>query len=145
MDTHYGSEIMILPQKEQIRRLRLLGNSYSEISSVTGLPVGSIKAFCSRNKLNKISIKGTCEQCGKPLEQQKNQKPRRFCSDTCRYSWWSKNRDKCKSKGTIHICADCGAEYHSYDVNSKYCSHACYIKDRFGKARDCHDTRTNEA
>ncbi|MHB1154622.1 MAG: RNA polymerase subunit sigma-70 [Eubacteriales bacterium] len=126
-------------QKDYIKRLRVEGNSYAQISAKVNLPVGSVKAYCSRNDIKPVidDNNSLCNNCGKPLEQMN--KPHRFCSDTCRLIWWGKNRDKRISNGAIHICKRCKVEYTTYDSNSKYCSHACYITDRFGKARDSHD------
>ena len=36
-------------QKEKVRQLRVRGDSYADIGTATGLPVGTIKAYCSRN------------------------------------------------------------------------------------------------
>ena len=35
--------------------------------------------------------------------------------------------------GEVTHCENCGKEFHLYgDSRRKYCSHECYIKDRFG-------------
>jgi hypothetical protein len=125
-------------QKEKVRELRVRGNSYADIGVATGLPVGTIKAYCSRNdiKLNLPEQKGACECCGKALIQQVHAPAKRFCSFECRNSWWHDNRDKRLRNGAAHVCAHCKKQYPSYDSESKYCSHPCYIAHRFGKGAD---------
>lgn len=83
-------------QKEKVRQLRVRGDSYADIGIATGLSVGTIKAYCSRNdvKLNQPEQEGKCERCGKALLQQVNAPAKRFCSFECRNNWWRSNRDK---------------------------------------------------
>ncbi len=122
-------------QKESIKRLRESGWSYMTICKEAGLSEGTIKAYCSRNNIGALQLRNSsvCDQCGKEMELQQNTRQKRFCSPQCRSQWWSKNRDKRVKHGTVHICAHCKKEYDSYDSESKYCSHPCYIAHRFGK------------
>lgn len=127
-------------QRDDIQRLRSSGRSYAQISLAVGLPVGSIKAFCSRSAIKPVSAhkEGVCDFCGATLQIIPKRKPRRFCSDVCRHAWW---RDKRENKGDMHTCDCCGKEYASYDEKSRFCSHSCYISDRFRKDGDCLDSR----
>lgn len=129
-------------QRDDIQRLRSSGRSYAQISMAVGLPVGSIKAFCSRSAIKTVSThkEGVCDFCGETLKSIPKRKPRRFCSDNCRHAWWRDNRDKRRAKGDKHTCTYCGKEYTSYDEKSRFCSHSCYISDRFRKDGDCLDT-----
>ena len=122
-------------QREKVRQMRVRGDSYADIGVATGLPVGTIKAYCSRNdiRLNQPEQEGLCERCGKALVRQVHAPAKRFCSFECRNSWWHDNRDKRVRNGAAHVCAHCKKEYPSYDSESKYCSHPCYIAQRFGK------------
>jgi hypothetical protein len=122
-------------QKENIRKLRNIGNSYLKISEMLNLPLGTIKSYCSRNgiKINSVIPKDTCMNCGASLVQKAKQKPRKFCCDNCRMSWWSNNREHRKSKGDKYQCEYCDKTYESYDTSSKYCGHPCYIADRFSE------------
>ena len=121
-------------QKAIIQKLRAAGKSYAEIGAATGLSVGTIKAFCSRNAVEASQVTiPRCEFCGAEIARVLKHKPKRFCSDRCRYRWWNKTRDKLAGNGTIRVCAHCKKEYPSYDNESKYCSHSCYIAQRFGK------------
>jgi hypothetical protein len=129
-------------QKEQVRRMRLVGGSYSTIAANLGISINTIKSFCRRNGLcefakskppiiNQKNI--TCRQCRKPLKQGSKGKPKKFCSEPCRREWWKANADKLSKKAFyILTCESCGAEFESYGNKSrKYCCHSCYIKSRF--------------
>ena len=60
-------------------------------------------------------------------------KKRRFCCPECRVQWWNSNQDKVNRKAIYSfICPNCGNEFTSYgNAGRKYCSHECYIADRF--------------
>lgn len=131
-------------QKLRITELRSIGNSYSMISSITGIPVSSIKSFCQRNSLGGVrSIHGKCipasinkcENCNCPVDQPVGRKHKRFCSDSCRMLWWNKHRTHIKRK-TIHTftCNYCGSEFERYGVHlRKFCSRDCYYMSRCHK------------
>ena len=122
-------------QKASIRGLRESGRSYTSISLQTGLSVGTIKAYCSRNdiKPHQPERKGVCECCGNAMVSQAHTRAKRFCSAQCRHHWWRENRDKRVRNGVTHTCVYCKREYTSYNGESKFCSHPCYIAHRFGK------------
>lgn len=133
-------------EKERIREMRLAGASYTQISEILTLPLGSIKSFCFRNQL-KIA-EGTdkrtrfCKQCGEPINNPDKRKPKKFCSDRCRLKWWNSNRDKVNKKNAVKkVCQACGKVFLSYDNKRKYCSHSCYIDDRFNNERIVNDPR----
>lgn len=73
--------------------------------------------------------KSSCEQCGTSVLQVAGRKKKRFCSDACRNSWWTEHRKD--GGGILHICPGCKKEFKGRK-GRKYCSHACYIEDRFG-------------
>lgn len=132
----FGRELLMTrAQQERIRQRRSAGDSYAVIAASTGLPVGTIKAYCSRNGLKpgQHNAAGSCACCGAELGAQMKSRAKRFCSAACRNRWWSENRDKRLRNGASRVCANCGRQYASYDSHSKYCSHPCYIASRFGK------------
>ena len=59
----------------------------------------------------------------------------KFCSDECRRHWWSAHQDELKKKPTALYekeCAYCHKPFVAYgNKNRKYCSHECYVRDRF--------------
>jgi len=62
-------------------------------------------------------------------------KHKRFCSDLCRNRWWNSHLDLVKRKAHYeYVCPACKTAFSVYgNANRKYCSHACYIRARFGK------------
>lgn len=126
-------------QKQQIKILRESGESYAQISKMTGLPVNSIKTYCRRNNLTNANTEkdnkpSKCRYCGKPIEQILGRKEKKFCSDKCRMLWWNSHADQVNRKANYSCtCGFCGKQFISYgNKHRKYCSHSCYINDRFG-------------
>ena len=128
-------------QKQRIHALRQRGLDYGEIADVIGVAKNTVKTYCWRNNLStsnaseETGIKENndlCKHCGKKLDTSAT-KPRKFCSDSCRFTWWRQNRDQLKQKAVYpKVCARCGAAFESYgNASRKYCSHACYIAHRF--------------
>jgi uncharacterized protein YjcR len=119
-------------QKNSVKALRETGISYTQIAEQLGLSANTVKSFCRRSEAAKM----LCKNCGKPLEQARKRKPKTFCGDWCRREWWRRNRDKIRRNAIYHLsCAHCGRHFESYgNRGRKYCSHDCYIRDRFGDA-----------
>ena len=135
-------------QKQTIHNMRRNGAAHSQIADSLGLSVNTVKSYCRRNKINakdasndKIN-EDICKQCGKNLVKMPQSKAKIFCCDKCRFDWWNVNRIQMNRKGVHRLtCAQCGAEFGSYDKNRKYCGHACYINYRFGDKEVRHDKR----
>ena len=128
-------------EKTQIKELRSQGNGYKKIAQKLGLSENTVKSFCRRAAIEPPTAKpietGVCECCGKPIEQIAGHKHRRFCSDSCRMKWWNSHLSLVKRKAVYHIkCRHCGRKFEVYgNSNRKYCSHECYIAERFGGER----------
>lgn len=126
--------------------MRCEGKSYSKIAGCLGISENTIKSFCQRNNLGGMNATSKteqanigkeaytfCKNCGKSIEQRPGKKPRKFCSDECRIAWWNSHMDLVSQKSIYHLeCMRCRKSFDSYgNKNRKYCTHACYIKDRF--------------
>lgn len=119
---------------------------YKRIAGSLGLSENTIKSFCQRNRLESgampavtenVDVKPKCKQCGKPLEQTVNKKPKVFCDDKCRYAWWNTNPEKQKS-ACYSVCACCGKPFASLRSRKrKYCGNACYVASRFKGGNGC--------
>ena len=131
-------------EKENITKLRNAGCGYTTIANELNISINTIKSFCKANNLGGVKAKKNnqkknisfCLNCGKELEHTHGKKKKKYCSDKCRYQWWNKNRD---NKSTYQIrCRYCNKKFNTYkNSNRKYCSHECYIADRFkGTAND---------
>ena len=127
---------MLREQKENILQMRADGQGYAKIAEAVVLPVNTVKSYCRRNGLTNSALKngGVCKHCGRPICGAKKSKPKKFCSDACRMAWWTGHRDQMTKKAVYLLtCIYCGKAFESYgNKKRKYCSHRCYIADRFG-------------
>ena len=126
-----GGIAMTNEQKNTIRKMREKLCSYAEISGVLGLSVSSIKSYCLRNELNTETLMSNvkrCKNCGKPLVEVSKTKPRVFCCDACKLTWWKKHKTNHKSPLIVeHTCLTCGKGFTAYKSSKrKYCSEQCY-------------------
>ena len=121
---------MTSEQKQAIQSLRSQGQTYNYIAAGLGMSINTVKTFCRRNDL----AIDRCKLCGKPLVHIEKHKPKTFCNDRCRLAWWKANREQMNKKAIYHfVCRRCGKPFDSYgNRGRKYCSHACYIAERFG-------------
>ena len=126
-------------ERSLIQRMRRSGSSAAQISAETGLSENTIKSFCRRNDIRPVSenvlsavdTTGVCKFCGKLIEQNAKGKKKKFCSDTCRISWWNVHPEQLKSAEHI-VCANCRNTFNSYGRRRrKYCSHGCYVAARY--------------
>lgn len=136
-------------QKEQITALRSQGYGYATIAKAVGLKKDTVVAFCRKMGLtgtkaadnSRIELDaGFCPQCGALLTQTPGRKRVKFCSDNCRTAWWNAHPEKVNRRAVYHFtCAHCGKPFTAYgNAKRKYCSHACYIADRY-KGGDGHE------
>jgi len=139
-----GEENINKSEKEKIKIMRRRGYSYSKIAIALNISENTIKSFCRRNNLSGIKnneakekkeIDTVCKQCGNPLIKTKQGQPKKFCCDKCRREWWKANDDCINRKAYYDTtCLECGDKFRSYgNKNRKFCSHTCYIKNRFNK------------
>lgn len=133
--------MMTAQQKTDIKRMRGAGMSYGQISDALGISVGTLKTYCRRNGVAGKEADGGhyCLCCGKAVRQNPGRKEKKFCSDGCRNRWWNSNLDKVDRRANYDfVCACCKKPFTAYgNANRKYCSHQCYIEDRFGGG--CHE------
>lgn len=136
-------------QKIKIKQLRLEGMGYTTVAKTLGLSKETVKSFCRRNGLagradvaaQQTEVERTegkvCRNCGKELFQTPGMKTRKFCSKQCRETWWRNNPDKLHKKAIYkYVCVYCGKDFETYGNSArKYCSHDCYIADRFKEKR----------
>lgn len=141
---------MTIDQKQQIIERRRGGQSYVDIATALLISENTIKSFCRRNNIvtNKIAAKqitkrhpDLCRHCGKSLKQGTKGHPKKFCSEECRRQWWKDNDALYARKAFYTLaCKECGTAFESYGNQArKFCGHACYIKNRFGRIGDACD------
>ena len=117
-------------QKKELIDLRANGYGYKKIARLLGVSESTVSAYCQRNNLSLNS----CKNCGNVIQKSKGTKPKTFCCDRCRNAWWNKHLNEVTRKANYNlICQYCGKQFIAYgNKKRKYCSHACYISDRFG-------------
>ena len=133
---------MTQEQRQEIRRLRAMGEGYKRIGAILNLSVNTVKSFCRRDREeDKPSIEDqpddcvVCLRCGQTIVQISGRKRRLFCSDACRVAYW---RKQAKPKAQLRRCLNCGRLLLGNDSRRKYCDHACYIEHRFGEGGEKH-------
>ncbi|MBR7083864.1 MAG: RNA polymerase subunit sigma-70 [Oscillospiraceae bacterium] len=129
---------MTQEQKEQTISMRKNGSSYSEIAQFLKISRNTVKSFCQRTGFSVISEQNEsseteCRECGKPITQITGRKKILFCCGECRQKWWNAHPEAVNRKAIYTFtCVHCGKEFTAYGNNHrKYCSHECYVKDRF--------------
>ncbi|MGO1368527.1 helix-turn-helix domain-containing protein [Senegalia sp. (in: firmicutes)] len=134
-------------ERQEIYKLRKEGLGYKAIGTMLGLTRDTVRSFCRRNNLGgngkivslNIEVmkdkKLLCLNCGKFMKVKNKGRPRKYCSDKCRRTWWKENQDKTVQREAStykHTCLYCGEEFSVYgNKKRKFCSHDCYIKYRF--------------
>lgn len=131
-------------QKRKITALRQEGLGYTAIARRMNISKDTVKGFCRRNGLagqrdtGTVAAKDRCRECGKSLCQTEGKKRRVFCCEECRVKWWHEHPEQIKQRAVYSFtCACCGKQFTAYgNSKRKYCSHECYIRNRFkgGKA-----------
>ena len=118
--------------------MRENGKSYGQIAAALGLSENTVKSYCRRAGLQTFVARTICLQCGKILLPEKHGR-RRFCSDACRYAWAYSHRILGPQNAIQKQCAACKKSFFSYpSSHRKYCSHGCYIADRYGREAERH-------
>ena len=127
-----GEKLLITQQRRQ-------GLGYTEIARKLGMSVNTVKSFCRREGLQAATGQTLCPACGTAVRPGQRGQKRRFCSDACRFAWNYTHRVLDAHNAVARRCACCRREFFSYpSAHRKYCSHACYIADRYGKEAGRH-------
>ena len=126
---------MTKEQKTLILYYREQHMTYRQIGEKLGLSPDTVKTFCRRNTpredRTEASASSQCRNCGAPVHPLPGRRERLFCSPACRTVYWRKHNLLGKDP---RYCAGCGALLTGGSASRKYCSHACYIRHRFGSS-----------
>ena len=126
---------MTIADKQRIEVLRGQGYGYKKIAGMLNISPNTVKAHCKRNNIVPASGDANhCRFCGSSINQTPGKKPKIFCSDACRNKWWNSHLELVNRKAIYeYVCPCCGEPFKAYgNAHRKYCSHECYIRDRFG-------------
>ena len=131
---------MTIDERKMLTTDRQQGFGYKKIAQLTGLSVNTVKTYCKRNALGVVvasrdchSMDKVCKYCGAPLVCTPGRKPKIFCSDVCRTKWWNAHPELVNHRdGQLVTCGHCGQVFGVRRKSTrKYCSHECYIAERF--------------
>ena len=126
---------MTKEQKILVLHYREQHMTYRQIGEKLGLSPDTVKTFCRRKRAQsertEESVQAQCRNCGAPVHPLPGRRERLFCSPACRTAYWRKHN---LLGGTPRYCAGCGALLTGGSASRKYCSHACYIRHRFGSS-----------
>ena len=133
-------------QEKRIRALRQRGVGYRTIAAELGISRDTVRNFCTSHDLNGVAADqslpagNVCPCCGGEIIQPRRGRRRRFCSDTCCRKWWAAHPEAIRQRPEAqrHLkCVYCGKEFIVYgSAPRRYCSHNCYIRDRFWRAEE---------
>lgn len=127
-------------KKEMIRRLREIGTSYRQIARRLGIPENTVKSICRHENIFNLKLQQPiprCRCCNALLSSTR----RHYCSDSCRYRWNYQHRILGSKNAVRLVCKNCGKPFYSYpSCHRVYCSHKCYIEDRYGERNLEYDT-----
>ena len=142
-------------QARQIREFRMKGAGYKAIASVLGLSRDIVRNYCKSSSFSGYPVEvalnmeermrqgHVCRCCGKAIQQPAMGRKRKFCSDKCRRHWWLVHPEAVRKKETAlyeMVCAFCGQPFSAYgNKTRKYCSHECYVRDRFWREEEGRD------
>lgn len=137
-----GRNAMTEIQKQQIQSMRSNGLVFADIANKLHLSVNSVKSYCRRNAIQKQDVTSAlCKHCGAVLINTPGHRQKIFCSAACQQKYWWENRNLMQHHALISVtCPACGKSFTAYKGHHrKYCSHTCYIADRYRKA-DAHES-----
>ncbi len=129
--------------KEDIRRMREEGQSYTKIAELLHISENTIKSYCRRNnlggvasKISKPIVSSLCRHCGAPVKQTPGKKLKQYCSDQCRSAWWNAHPEAVPHKSIRKFtCLTCGKDFEGCGKRErKFCSRACYGKSKAVRA-----------
>lgn len=144
----YREEAMTAEEKKRVLELRNSGKGAKAISKATGLSENTVKSFLRRYSFSDAPVvlvpikydkkdEPRCKQCGKIVTRYEGRRARLFCGDACRNRWWKEHPEEVNRKAIYaYECAYCHKAFTAYGNSTrKYCSHECYVNDRYGGGR----------
>lgn len=115
-------------QKHDIVKLRIDGMKQKDIAEVTGVGESVVKTLCAKYSI-KPGVR-ICANCFSELPRYSS----KFCSRECMINWWKLHRKEQPHREFHFVCQHCKKEFVRYrNDHPKYCSHDCYIKERYMK------------
>ena len=115
-------------EKIKIKQLRDEGLGYGKIAEILNLSKSTVGSYCK--SLEEES--SVCLMCCGKLKQTKGHRQKKFCSDKCRFSYWSLHKDEIVRNPNIEVeCSVCHKKFITYESSHrKFCSRDCFYQHR---------------
>lgn len=139
-------------QEMKVKELRIKGLGYKAIAMALDVDRDQVRYYCKKigltgtkeelaKRIQEEKEKGeTCLYCGGILIRSKYAPKKKFCCEACRRAWWKEHPEKKKQSARacyVKACDHCGRIFISYGCKSRrFCSHDCYIRNRFWRDED---------
>lgn len=118
-------------ERSRIITLQNAGFGYKRIAKELDMSVNTVKTFCRRRLVTPMDGQKRCLQCGQIVEQTPHRKEKKYCSDSCRMTWWKAHPEKVQRKNPhAYTCPTCGISFVSKNPDRIYCSRKCYAQAR---------------
>jgi hypothetical protein len=91
-------------KKQEIERLDMLrkqGKKVSKIAKTLQISLNTVRSYMRRYPIEDDNHR--CKNCDKPIYQPPGRKPKLFCSDKCRMTWWNSHRNAVNKKSIPHV------------------------------------------
>lgn len=136
-------------QKMQIKELLKQAMSHHKIADILRLSYTDVSRYVKelmndnwapRDDMNVREItteEFICEWCGKIGWKNDIGRMQRFCCDRCRRVYWRYHRS---TDRYTKVCGYCGEQFYTNSAKAKFCSHNCYMKNRFWTKEDAEKT-----
>lgn len=97
-------------QRKIITKMRVNGDGYQMIAKTVGLSRDIVRNYCKKTNLQgygyvtalnakeQMQMGLLCKNCCLPVNRKHTGRPKKFCSDKCRYDWWNNNRKRNKEE-----------------------------------------------
>ena len=130
-------------QKKQIRQMAEAGCGYCEMIQCLRILRQEIVDYRTKlveeewtpakENFGEGIRKNTCLWCGKEYQTFATGRKRKFCSDQCWRNYYMLYPSEPRKSAR---CAYCGKVFKMVNSKRKFCSHECYIKNRFWSKED---------
>lgn len=130
-------------QIEKIIELRKMGIGYRSIASAMNLSRDIVRYHCKvagldgygdelKNRLEEMISKDFCENCKICInDNHVTGRKRTYCSPECKKEW-----ERAHPVFYEYNCYYCGKCFKSRASEANFCSHKCYIRNRFYRKED---------
>jgi len=115
---------------EQKRKINILGK-YND--SINVIILEKVCIISDEEDKKESRLYECCHNCNKKIIQKGIGRKSKYCSNKCRHEYGSKNNNR---KIYELVYEYCGKKYEALSMKRKYCSHDCYIRNKYWRKED---------